>query len=152
MDRTGELYINDLDAFGNWGVFFNDKSISALIEPEPLKDPVSNKSTTQDGKQVRKEPAPKVDERDLSLTVQIYAKDRADLFAKLKAFKAELKKRRMVIRTKYEPDVYYRCDYKNCSQYKSFHRRLATFSLKLNEPNPANRAKNDIDSYEDTNI
>lgn len=152
MDKTGELFINDLDAFGNWGVFLNDKSLSTLIEPEPLKDPVTNKSTTSNGKQVRKETTPKVDERDMTLAVQIYAENRTDLFAKLKAFKTEMKKRRMVLRTKYEPDVYYRCDYKSCSQYKSFHRRLATFSLKLNEPNPANRGKEDTDNYEDTNI
>lgn len=152
MDRTGELFINGTDAFTKWGVFMDDKSLSTLIEPEPLKDPVTNKSVTADGKQVRKETAPKVDERDISLAVQIYAVSRTDLFSKLKAFKAEMKKRRMVLRTKYEPDVYYRLDYMSCSQYKSFHRRLATFSLKLNEPNPANRGEEDTDDYENTNI
>lgn len=152
MKRTGEVFINDLDAFENWGISFTDKSISTLMEPEPLKNPVENKSTTRDGKQIRKEDLPKVDERDLTLAVQLYARNRTELFSRLKSFKTELKKRRIVIRTKYEPGVYYRCDYQSCTQYTSFHRGLATFSLKLNEPNPNNRDKEDLDDYDNTDI
>lgn len=152
MNRTGEVFINGLDAFGNWGVSFTDKSLSTLMEPEPLKDPVTNKSTTEDGKKVRMEATPKVDERDITLAVQLYARNRTELFTRLKAFKTELKKRRIVINTKYEKDVYYRCDYQSCMQYTSFHRGLATFSLKLNEPNPNNRGKEDLDDYENTDL
>jgi hypothetical protein len=152
MKRTGEVFINDLDAFENWGISFTDKSLSTLMEPEPLKNPVENKSTTRDGKQIRKEAQPKVDERDLTLAVQLYARNRTELFSRLKSFKTELKKRRIVIRTKYEPGVYYRCDYQSCTQYTSFHRGLATFSLKLNEPNPNNRDKEDLDDYDNTDI
>ena len=152
MTRKNELYINGRDAFTTWGVFLNDKSLSALMEPEPLKDPVSNKSTTTDGKQVRRELKPKVDERDITLAVQIFALNRYDLFRKLLSFKTELKKRRCEFRTCYEPDVTYRLDYKSGSQYKSHHRGLATFSLKMNEPNPANRGKEDADGYENTDI
>lgn len=152
MKRTGEVFINDLDAFENWGISFTDKSLSTLMEPEPLKNPVENKSTTRDGKQIRKEAQPKVDERDLTLAVQLYARNRTELFSRLKSFKTELKKRRIVIRTKYEPGVYYRCDYQSCTQYTSFHRGLATFSLKLNEPNPNNRGKEDLDDYDNTDI
>ena len=152
MKRTGEVFINDLDAFEKWGISFTDKSISMLMEPEPLKNPVENKSTIRDGKQIRKEDQPKVDERDLTLAVQLYARNRTELFSRLKSFKTELKKRRIVIRTKYEPGVYYRCDYQSCTQYTSFHRGLATFSLKLNEPNPNNRDKEDLDDYDNTDI
>lgn len=152
MTRKNELYINGKDAFTTWGVFLNDKSLSSLLEPEPLKDPVSNKSATMDGKQVRRELTPKVDERDVTLTVQIYAANRYDLFHKLLTFKSELKKRRCEFRTCYEPNVIYRLDYKSCSQYKSHHRGLATFSLKMNEPNPANRGNEDVDDYENTDI
>ena len=67
MNRTGEVFINDLDAFGNWGISFTDKSLSTLMEPEPLKNARENKSTTMDGKQTRKETQPKVDERDITL-------------------------------------------------------------------------------------
>jgi hypothetical protein len=152
MTRIGELYINGLDAFVNWGVSLTDSSLTTLMEPEPLKDPVSNKSTSENGKQVRKESTPKVDERDLTLSLQIHAKDRAHLFSQVLAFKTELKKRRIEIKTRYEDGVIYRCDYKSCSEYKSFNRGIATFSLKLNEPNPANRGTEDVDDYADTDI
>lgn len=52
-----------------------------------------------------------MDERDITLFVQLYATSRDDMFKKLIAFKKELKKRRINIRTKYEKDVCSRCDY-----------------------------------------
>ncbi len=152
MNRKGELFINDMDAFARWGVCLSDSSLCTLIEPEPLKDAVSNKSSTENGKQVRKEAKPKVDERDMTLFVQLYATSRDELFSKLKDFKTELKKRRINIRTKFEEGVVYRCDYKSCKQFKSYFKGCATFSLTLNEPNPANRETEDADNYEDTTL
>lgn len=152
MDRKGELFVNDMDAFGMWGVCFSDSSLCTLCEPEPLKDAVSNKSGTEHGKQVCKETEPKVDERDLTLFIQLYATSRDEMFTKLIAFKKELKKRRINIRTKFEPGVTYRCDYKSCKQFKSYFNGFATFSLTLNEPNPNNRGAKDTDGYEDTDI
>ena len=93
-----------------------------------------------------------MDERDITLFVQLYATSRDDMFKKLIAFKKELKKRRINIRTKYEKDVVYRCDYKSCKQFKSYFKGMATFSLTLNEPNPANRGTKDSDNYEDTTL
>ncbi len=152
MNRQGELFINDIDAFTRWGVCLSDSSLCTLVEPEPLKDAVSNKSTTDNGKQVRKEATPMVDERDITLFIQLYATSRDEMFSKLIDFKTELKKRRINIRTKYEPDVVYRCDYKNCKQFKSYFQGMATFSLSLNEPNPANRTSEDTDDYEDKSL
>ena len=150
MNRAGELFINDMDAFKAWGVCLSDSSLCTLVEPEPLKDAVSNKSTTENGKQVRREQQPKVDERDITLFVQLYATSRDEMFSKLIAFKKELKKRRINIRTKFEEGVVYRCDYKSCKQFKSYFKGFATFSLTLNEPNPANRGTEDTDNYEDS--
>lgn len=152
MNRKGELFINDMDAFARWGICLSDSSLCTLIEPEPLKDAVSNKSATDNGKQVRRELKPKVDERDITLFVQLYATNRDELFRKLKDFKTELKKRRINIRTKFEDGVVYRCDYKSCKQFKSYFKGMATFSLTLNEPNPANRGTEDTDNYEDTTL
>lgn len=152
MNRQGELFINDIDAFTRWGVCLSDSSLCTLVEPEPLKDAVSNKSTTDNGKQIRKEATPMVDERDITLFIQLYATSRDEMFNKLIDFKTELKKRRINIRTKFEPDVVYRCDYKNCKQFKSYFQGMATFSLSLNEPNPANRTSEDTDDYEDKSL
>lgn len=148
----GEFYINGNDAYTQWGVIVRETSITALIEPEPLKNPVENKSATEHGKRVRLEDEPKVDERSVNLFIQIEAKDRTDLIAKLTSLKTELKKRRIEIRTKYEPDVTYRMDYQSCKQTKSLLKRLATFSLQLNEPNPNNRGTEDKDAYENNDI
>lgn len=150
MDRTGELFVNGKDAFLAWGVCLSDASLCTLVEPEPLKDAVSNKSATENGKQVCREDSPMVDERDMTLFVQLYATSRDELFSRLVAFKKELKKRRVEISTRFEKGVVYRCDYRSCKQFKSYFKGMATFSLALNEPNPANRGTEDTDSYEDT--
>ncbi len=149
---TGELFINGQDAYTTWGVIARETSITALIEPEPLKNPVENKSATENGKRVRSEATPKVDERTVNLVIQIKANDRADLIAKLASLKAELKQRRVEITTKYETGVVYRMDYQNCRQTRSLFNRLATFSIQLNEPNPANRGTQDTDAYENNDI
>ncbi len=148
----GEFFINGKDAHRTWGVIVRETSITALIEPEPLKNPVENKSATEDGKRVRNEDQPKVDERTVNLALQIKANSRADLIAKLKSLKTELKKRRIEITTKYESNVVYRMDYQSCRQIKSLFRTIATFSLQLNEPNPANRGIQDKDAYENNDI
>ena len=150
----GEFFINGLDAHGYFGIVVRETTLSTLIlEPEPLKNAVTNKSATEHGKRVRQEKEPKVDEREVTLPIQIKAKDRADLFDKLTKLKAVLKKRRITITTKYEPDVVYRMDYQSCRQTRSIFRGLATFNLYLNEPDPTNRGlKDKEDSYEDTDI
>ncbi len=149
---TGELFINGKDAYTHWGVIARETSITALIEPEPLKNPVDNKSATENGKRVRSEATPKVDERTVNLSIQIKAANRADLITKLSGLKTELKQRRIEITTKYESGVVYRMDYQSCKQTRSLFKTLATFSLQLNEPNPANRGTQDADAYENNDI
>lgn len=148
----GEFFINGKDAHKEWGVIVRETSITALIEPEPLKNPVENKTASEHGKRVRVDSDPKTDERTVSLSIQIKASDRADLIAKITALKKELRKRRVCITTKYEADVVYRMDYQSCKQTRSLFNRLATFSLQLNEPNPNNRGTEDTDAYEDNDI
>lgn len=148
----GELFINGKDAYTQWGVIARETTITALIEPEPLKNPVENKSASENGKRVRGEQAPKVDERTVNLSIQIKASDRADLIAKVASLKTELKKRRVEITTKYESGVVYRMDYQSCRQTRSLFNRIAAFSIQLNEPNPANRGTEDTDTYENNDI
>lgn len=149
---VGEFFINGKDAHTTWGVIVRESSITALIEPEPLKNPVENKSASINGKQVRPSASPKVDERTVNISIQIKAADRADLIAKLKSLKEELKMRRVQITTKYEQGVIYRMDYQSCRQTRSLFQRLATFSLQLNEPNPNNRGAQDTDAHENNDI
>lgn len=148
----GEFFINGKDAQRTWGVIVRETSLTALIEPEPLKNPVENKTATEHGKRVRSEEEPKADERTVNIAIQIQAKNRADLITKLAAFKTELKKRRIEITTKYEQGVVYRMDYQSCKQIRSLFKTIATFTLQLNEPNPNNRGTEDKDKYENNDI
>lgn len=148
----GEFYINGKDAQKAWGVIVRETSLTALIEPEPLKDPVENKSATEHGKRIRTGDEPKVDERTVSLFIQVKAASRTDLIAKISSLKKELKKQKVELVTKYEPDTVYRCTYQSCKQTRSLFKTLATFNLQLNEPNPNNRGIEDKDIYENNDI
>lgn len=69
---TGQLFINDKDAWITWGVFLEDGSEAKLLLPPPMKEYTSNNFRSQDGKQVFIV-NPKKDERDISLVFCISA-------------------------------------------------------------------------------
>lgn len=137
---TGIVKINDKDAYTTWHAFFDSTSLSALMTPPPLKDAISNESRIEDGKRVF-HTGRKVADRDITLVMQMSARNETEFFANYQSFCEELKKGRLVIWTKYQPNVYYKCDYMNCTQFTQFMRGIAKFSLRLNEPNPADRTK-----------
>lgn len=140
--RIGELKINGRDAATAWGAFMSDGSLSALMTPAPIKEYVSNSSRLEDGRRVIPE-GTKVESRDLTLTIHIKASNRDQFFARYLAFVEELHKGVIVIETKYQPDVRYKCLYVSCSQFAQYNGRLGKFTLKLNEPNPKDRSNND---------
>lgn len=135
----GELFINGKDAQAEWGVTLESSGLSALMTPAPIKEFVENKSRLSHGKQVLTS-YPRVDERDVQLTLFISSKDVDSFFMKYGAFVAELQKGPISIRTKYEATTLYRMIYMSCVQFSQFNGRLGKFVLKLNEPNPNNRA------------
>lgn len=137
MDK--KLYINDIDAYATWGVLIDTQSLSALMTPPPQKERIKNKCRLRHGTLVDIQ-NPKVDARDITLTLQLVAKSEGDFFAKYAAFCQELQKGRINIRTDYQPAVVYRCDYSSCTQFTQFMRGIAKFSLKLNEPDPTDRS------------
>lgn len=136
MDKR--LYINGKDAYDMWGVLMDTQSLSALMTPPPQKDIIKNKCRLQNGVSVITD-NPKVDARDITLTLQLVAKNEDDFFAKYIRFCEELQNGRLTIKTDYQPDVTYRCDYQSCTQFTQFMRGIAKFSLKLNEPDPTDR-------------
>lgn len=138
----GELYINNKDAYDEWGVSMDSSALSALMSPPPMKSYVENKSALTDGKQVLVCATfpPKVDERNITLTINLTANNETQFFARYASFCAELEKSTLDIRTKYQPSVIYHTKYVSCSQFTQFMRGMAKFSLKLNEPNPKNRS------------
>lgn len=139
---VGEVFINGEDAQEVYGVIFGSESFTTLLTPPPVKAYIENKSALSHGKQVLndEDTPPKLDERDIQLTFFLRANSMEQFLTRYAAFTAVLQAGRIDIRTKYQPKVTYRCNYISCAQFSQFNGRLAKFVLKLNEPNPNNRA------------
>ena len=152
MIFKNELIINGQDAYRTWGIYLDGTSLSTLQNFAPLKTPAYNKAANRHGKQVRPEAEPRLDERDFSLVICMEARGTVDLLNKKNALEAELRKRRIEISTRHEPTKIYRCDFQSCTQFRTLYRGLAKFTLKLNEPNPHNRAVTSEETYADTDI
>lgn len=137
---NGELFINGKDAYTEWGISMDTQSLSALMTPAPNKDLPENKSRLSDGKVVITDVGLiKKDERQLNLTINLTAKSEDTFFARYNSFCNELAGGILEIETKYQPGVKYRTVYQSCQQFTQFMRGIAHFSLRLEEPNPANR-------------
>ena len=135
----GELYINGYDAFETWGVFFDDASLSSLMTPPATKDFIKNASRLEHGTRYITY-NPKFKERDLTLSMQLYAPTKAEFYTRYNNFCTQVLATGLVnITTSYQPDVTYKCIYQNCTQYKQYIGKIAKFSLKLTEPNPTDR-------------
>lgn len=135
----GQLYINGMDAYTTWGIFLEETALSALMTPAPNKEFISNKYRSKDGKTVVKH-NPRLDERDITITFNMTAKDADTFMANYAKFCEEvLANGELVIRTRFQPNVWYRCIYLSCNQFSQFIQEMAKFSLKLNEPDPSDR-------------
>lgn len=134
---AGELTINGYDAYDTWGVFLDDSGISALMTPAPLKEYITNKSPLRHGAEVIPV-APKVDEREITLVLNIVAKNRTEFLSRYAAFVAILQSGDLAVTTKYTTETYH-LKYVSCQQFSSFRGGVGKFSLRLNEPNPKNR-------------
>lgn len=143
----GQLYINGKDAYLAWGIFLAETALSALMTPAPNKEFISNKYRSKDGKSVIKH-NPRLDEREITLAFNMTAKDSDTFLTNYAKFCDEvLAKGELVIHTRFQPNVWYRCIYLSCTQFSQFAQEMAKFSLKLNEPDPSDRGetiKNEI--------
>ena len=138
---NGQLYINGKDAYLTWGIFLDETALSALMTPAPNKEFISNKYRSKDGKSVIKH-NPRLDEREITLPFNMTAKDSDTFMTNYARFCEEvLATGKLVIRTRFQPNVWYRCIYLSCTQFSQFIRAMAKFSLKLNEPDPSDRGE-----------
>jgi len=136
---TGELKINGKDAYDTWGVSLEDGAISTLMTPPAMKDFVSNQSRLEHGKRVMTL-NPKYDSRELTLEMHLCAKTKDDFLTKYGKFCDEVLSTGVLhISTSHQSGVTYHCIYNSCTQFSAFLSGIAKFSLKLTEPNPANR-------------
>ncbi len=137
----GDVTINGYDAYTRYGINLEDGALSALMTPAPLKDMVEGKSRLRHGKTVVTDSA-KYDSREMTLPLHLIAKDKEEFFQKYNLFCEEvLAKGKFEIRTKYQSGVVYRLVYLSCTQFRQFMQELAVFSLKVEEPDPTDRAE-----------
>ena len=134
-----ELYINGKDAYITWGISMDSTSLSFLMTPSANKAYLENEIRLDHGKRVTVT-NPVMDTRDLTLQLHLTADTEEKFFQRYRSFCEELTKGRLEIATKYQPDLVYRTIYLSCSQFSQFMRGIGKFTLKLNEPNPNDRA------------
>lgn len=86
---TGELFINDKDAWSTWNVKLADNSYENLLSPYPMKSYIENESRSQDGKQVFIT-NPRKNSRQIILIFDITCSSRSEYLTKYKDFKDEI--------------------------------------------------------------
>lgn len=143
----GELIINGYDAYERWGMSMDNTSLSAIMTPAGMKSNVKTKSRISHGSVVSIS-NPKVEERNVNVNFQITAKNTDIFFERYMSFCEELERGLLIVKTKYQPNVFYRFEYKQCSQFSQFIREMAKFTLKLVEPNPKERGEVELTSDE----
>lgn len=137
----GQLKINGFDAYDYWGISLTTSSMSALMTPAPQKAFISNKSRNSSGKRsVQENPQP--DERQITLTLQLTAPTETEFFRRYESFCEQLATGVLNIETIYQPDIVYKMEYESCTQFTQFVRQMASFSLRLTEPDPTDRTPN----------
>lgn len=137
---TGELYINNKDAWTTWGVQMGNGFLDALDGPLPMKDYIENESRLEHGKRILTDNA-KVDSRDVTLDFTITGTSRADYQTKKNAFRTELQKGAVSVKVPDLNNEVYHLVYtgKGISYGLSLDRCFGHFSSKFTEPNPMDR-------------
>ena len=134
----GQLKINGKDAYLTWGISMDDTSLSALMTPPPVKQYITNDDRIRHGKEYLHTPV-YVESRDLTLQLNLTAKDEEQFFARYASFCDVLAKGVLDIETSYQKGIIYHCVYQSCSQFSQFMRGIGKFVLKITEMNPNNR-------------
>lgn len=132
-----DLIINGKDALKTWGVRMGDGFIDAIGAPSTMKDSVSNKSRLEHGTRYD-DSTPKLEERDLTLTVTIKGNDKEDFKQKKKSFFEELYAVKLDISVPADSDEIYHLRYtgKSVTYNQNISRTFAKIAVKFNEPNP----------------
>ena len=134
----GQLKINEKDAYLSWGISMDDTSLSALMTPPGVKPYINNDDRIKHGKEYLTAPV-YVDSRELTLQLNLTAKDEEQFFTRYIAFCEVLAKGVLDIETSFQPGIVYHCLYQSCSQFSQFMRGIGKFVLKVTEMNPNNR-------------
>lgn len=137
----GQLYINDVDVYEQYGVSMDNNALSALMTPVARKAWVKNETRTEAGTQYLLSEVPKAKERELTIGLHMFASNEEQFMERYLAFVTILSQSALLkIRTSFQSDVVYRCVYDSCTQFTQFRREYAYINLKVIEINPENRS------------
>lgn len=143
---TGDLTINGVDAWGAYGMNFEDGALASLLTPPPLKEFAEAKSRLRNGTVLLVDnDTTKYDSRDVLIQFHLVADNQEQLMSRYNALCNVLKAGKITLKTKFTSDTY-RMVYNSCSQMSVLINGMMKFSLKLIEPNPNNRGAVDNDS------
>ena len=139
---TGDLTINNKDAWTTWGVRMGDGFLDTIGGFNEMKDYIENESRLEHGKRVITDNA-KVDSREITLQFTIEGSSESDYRTKKKAFQTELEKGTVNIKIPSLGSEVYKLVYlgKSISYGLSLDRCFGRVSSKFCEPNPTDRSE-----------
>ena len=138
---AGILSINGYDAYKRWGISMKETGLTALMTPAASKTRVENSYRKLNGRHTLNY-LPRREARDLTLEIHMFASSSNEFFSRYQDFcENVLAGGELHIVTSYQPDVCYHCYYVNCAQFGEFNTLYASFSLRLEEPDPTDRTK-----------
>ena len=139
---TGDLFINNKDAWSTWGVRMGDSFLDTIDGFNEMKDYIEDESRLEHGKRMIMDNA-KVASREITLQFTIEGSSESDYRTKKKAFQTELEKGLVNIKVPALGTDVYKLVYlgKNVSYGLSLDRCFGKVSSKFCEPNPANRSE-----------
>lgn len=139
---TGDLKINNKDAWTTWGVRMGDGFLDIIDGFNEMKEYIENESRLEHGKRVITENA-KVASRQITLQFTIEGDSESDYRTKKKSFQAELERGTVNIKIPALGNEVYKLVYlgKSVSYAMSSDRCFGKVSAKFEEPNPMNRSE-----------
>lgn len=135
---TGDLFINEKDAYTIFGVNMGEGFLESLLTPAPMKPFVENKSRMADGTRVLAS-APRVDERELQLTIMLAGSSKADFLSKYALFMQELQLGFINIRVPALNTTYKLIYIESPARVTGRKLDYCLIVLKFKEPNPKDR-------------
>lgn len=137
---TGELYINNKDAWTTWGVNIGDGFLDAIDAPLAMKEYIEDESRLENGVKIDTSNA-KVDSREITLGFTITGTSENDYRTKKAAFQTELQAGQFTVKIPAIGAQIYKLIYtgKSISYGLNLDRRFGHFTMKCTEPDPSDR-------------
>jgi hypothetical protein len=137
-----DIKINGL-SISTMGATLLQGGYSKLLAPPPVKSYISNNDVTKNGVQVLTQKgdgskATLFGDRDIILTFLIKGENKADFFAKYKAFFDFVSDGLITLHVP-ELESNYRLIYRNCTTFDHYRLNACKMAIKFHEPDPTNR-------------